>query len=209
MKMTPLALRGLAAALAVAAAGCGEDEPRPPAASPAAEAPAAPAPALEKVAPPPADGLARRTRLDSGEAASPARWLASRAAGRDLPESDPAVARWRDLLAEADARFDESGRMIANRAVQLEAMLREKGLAASTQALVHDLAALAPKGSRAGFGTLCQHYYNLRLQGLDHGGALAALAGTVPRARSILWPEPAEAPAAPAPATPAAPAARP
>ncbi len=210
MKMTPLALRSLAAVLVVAMAGCGEEEPRPGGAT--AEAPAAPA-GLEKVAPPPADALARQGRLDSGAAASPERWLASRAAGRDLPEADPAVAGWHALLAEADARFDESGRMIANRAVQLEAMLREKGIAEGAQALVRDLAALAPKGSRAGFGTLCQHYYNLRLQGLDHRQALAALAGEVPRARSILWPEPADgaapsaAPeaAAPSPPAPAAP----
>lgn len=119
--------------------------------------------------------LWRKAWLDPTDPSTPDRWLASRDAGRDLAPADPAVAAWGQVLDEAKMRFDESGRMIANRAVQLEGMLAEIGVRETAENLVRAFTPLAEKGSRRGFGDLCQHYYNLRVQGEARDGALTAL----------------------------------
>lgn len=131
----------------------------------------------ERVAAPAADDLARRKWLTQTDDSPPELWLASREAGRDLGAKDPAVAGWRDALADAGARFGETDRMIANRAVQLEAMLREIDIEEGAKQILRDFATLAPKGARAGFSDLCQHYYNLRAQGVGRAEALDRLRG--------------------------------
>ncbi|MCK0197960.1 hypothetical protein MWN34_13685 [Ancylobacter sp. 6x-1] len=134
----------------------------------------------EKAPTPAPDDLARRSHLGQMDGATPGRWLASREAGHDVPEMDPAVERWNTLLADADSRFDESGRMIANRLVQLTEMLAEKDLAEPGQRLLADLSALAVPGARAGFGTVCQYYFNLRRGGMERDAALALLKTQAP-----------------------------
>lgn len=150
----------LPAAAALALAGCfseGESEPR------------------ERVAAPASAGTSGKSWLDPRDSTPPGLWLASRQEGRDVAPSDPAVARWDALLADADSRFDETDRMIANRAVQLEGMLKGVGVDASADAIIRAFLPLAEPGSQRGFGALCQHYYNLRASGEGAQQALAAL----------------------------------
>ncbi|MEZ0212600.1 MAG: hypothetical protein ACAH27_06585 [Xanthobacteraceae bacterium] len=145
---------------ALALAGCfGESEPD--------------AAARERVAPP--DGAARKAWLDPADPLDPALWLASREAGRDVARDAAAVLRWKALLTDADARFGETDRMIANRAAQLEGMLREIGARESAHDIVTLFLPLAAPGSRRGFSDLCQHYFNLRSQGATSEAALATL----------------------------------
>lgn len=162
MNAVPLLLiRALfGAAVVVALAGC-SDEREPE--------------RRERVAAPAGDAVARLTWLSPTDGTEPALWLASREAGSDVAPSDPAVADWRARLADADDRFGETDRMIANRAVQLETMLGEIKVAEPARELLADFSGLAAKGSRSGFSDLCQHYYNLRARGLSRDAALAAL----------------------------------
>ncbi|WP_371346310.1 hypothetical protein [Ancylobacter sp. IITR112] len=151
----------LGAVLALALAGCpGDSEPE----------------TRERVSAPATDAIARKTWLQPTDDTEPEAWLASRDAGADVAPNAPAAKAWHDVLDEADSRFGESGRMIANRAVQLETMLSEIGIRESARDIIADFSTLAGKGARAGFSDLCQHYYNLRQQGLDRTAALAALA---------------------------------
>jgi hypothetical protein len=168
----PRLSRALAGAgLALALAGCPSEAPPEP---------------RERVAAPPGDDAARKdlalkSWLQPTDSDDPDVWLASRDAGHDVAPGDPAVAQWRAILTDADARFGETDRMIANRAVQLEAMLREIHVKQSAREIVADFAPLAATGSRSGFSDLCQHYYNLRVQGLTRAAALAALRREAPR----------------------------
>jgi hypothetical protein len=155
-------LARLSAAIGIAlAAGCSE-EPQ--------EAGAVRSVAKE----PPA--IHRMERLVVTEGPSPARWLASRQAGRDLPEEDPLVAEYARMLESAGRRFREYPRMIANRAVQLEEMLAEKNMPEAAPRIIEELSAI-PGDTRyvESFGALCQQYYNLRLQGLERAEALKLL----------------------------------
>ncbi len=170
----PLARALFGAVLAFTLAGCpdeGERETR------------------ERVAAPANDAIARKTWLQPTDGTAPDVWLASRAAGADLPPSDPAVAPWHALLADADERFGETDRMIANRAVQLETMLGEIDVKEGVREIVTGFAGLAPKGSRSGFSDLCQHYFNLRSQGASREAAFAALRAEPVRAVDTAAPE--------------------
>lgn len=129
----------------------------------------------ERVAAEAGDALVRKTWLQPTDATPPALWLASREAGADLATDAPAVAEWRDVLGDADQRFGETDRMIANRAAQLETMLAEIDIRETARQLLEDFASLAAKGSRSGFSDICQHYFNLRSQGMSRSDALAAL----------------------------------
>ncbi len=95
---------------------------------------------------PAGNSSARKTWLEPTDALGPDVWMASREAGSDLAPSSPAVAAWRGLLSDADSRFDETDRMIANRTVQLEGMLREIGVRESAQDI---LRAFMPLAARA------------------------------------------------------------
>lgn len=126
----------------------------------------------------------QRIWLDLHDGTDPSVWLASREAGRDLDEHDEAVARADRILDAAAPMFMETQRMIANRAVQLSAMLAGIGIAETPTALVARLAAIQSKlGGRGYFGDLCQHYFNLRSQGGDAEAAVAALSGGIGGAR--------------------------
>ncbi|MCK0208495.1 hypothetical protein MWN33_10675 [Starkeya koreensis] len=161
----PLSRALIGAAVAAAAlAGCSEERSDGRAQEP-----------RERVAAPVTDDLARRKWLSPTDDSPPDLWLASREAGRDIGAKDPAVAGWHDALADAGARFGETDRMIANRAVQLETMLREIRIEEGAKQILADFAKLAPKGARAGFSDLCQHYYNLRAQGVGRAEALERL----------------------------------
>lgn len=177
----------LASLLAVGLAGCpGESEPEP----------------RERVATPASNAVAARKWLEPADKIAPAQWLASREAGSDVAPGAPTVAAWQKRLDEADARFGETDRMIANRAAQLETMLGEIGVRESASQIIEEFMPFAQKGSRRGFSDLCQHYYNLRKQGLSQSAALAALSEEPVRAEPVA---PADPPAnPPSPAAPAA-----
>lgn len=114
--------------------------------------------------------------LGPGSHIAPAQWLASRAEKSELPAQDARVETVRKELAEAARQFGEEPRMIANRAVQLEEMLAERGIDESATDLIETLMPLgSAAGPREGFGTVVQHYFNLRKQGLDRGAALSRL----------------------------------
>jgi hypothetical protein len=140
------------------------DDPAPPQAPSADSAPA-----------PSAFSLATRSWIDVDDKLPPAVWLASREAGRDVGADDPAAASLRTLLHEADIRFTEGPRMVANRAVQVETMLAERGVKESPRAVIEALVSIADVGERAGFGETCQHYVIARTSSADQATALASL----------------------------------
>jgi hypothetical protein len=107
---------------------------------------------------------------------TPAQWLAGRDAAEPRPHDDPIVRKLaRDLVA-ANRLYRESERMIANRAAQLEDMLREIGVTETASNILEDLARLPGEaGQTEGFGAISQHYYNLRANRMDREAALAQL----------------------------------
>jgi len=140
------------------------DEPVIEASTPAQPA-SAPAPRLHALA-----WLKRTDPIDADV------WLASRDAGHDLEPLDPAVTQMRRRLEVAAHRFRDHPRMIANRAVQLETMLKEKGIDELAPGLIDTLCEVP--GDRRyveSFSSLTQQYYNLRLEGLDKAQAVEAL----------------------------------
>lgn len=140
------------------------DEPATEASAPAQSA-SAPAPHLHALA-----WLKRTDPIDADV------WLASREAGHDLEPLDPAVTEMHRRLEVAAQRFRDHPRMIANRAVQLETMLKEKGIDEPAPSLIETLCEVP--GNRRyieSFSSLTQQYYNLRLEGLDKAKAVEAL----------------------------------
>jgi hypothetical protein len=124
--------------------------------------------------------LVRREWIAQHDKIAPELWLASRAAGIDVPASDPAVSDMRTMLAAAHERFGDPSRMIANRAVQLETMLKEKGISEPAPDLIKSLTAAAgTTRGYEGFGAMCQKYFILREQGVAREKALAELATKV------------------------------
>ncbi len=123
--------------------------------------------------------LVRKEWIARQDKIAPDQWLASRAAGVDVAPFDPSVAAMRSLLTAAHERFGDPSRMIANRAVQLEGMLKEKGLAEPAPELIRLLmqAAGPTENMRSfeGFGAMCQKYFILREQGIARDQALAHL----------------------------------
>jgi hypothetical protein len=161
-----MARAGLIALLPLLGLGC-EDAAEP-------EVTATPAP--QKAESP---ALPRIKWLDSNDGITPERWLASRAADADLPETSPEVEAMRDELNRAAEQFRDPPRMIANRAVQLEDMLAGRGIEESAPELIDLLSeATAKTGLKQGFGAVCQHYFNLRQQGIGRDAALEQLKGT-------------------------------
>jgi hypothetical protein len=123
--------------------------------------------------------LVRKEWIARQDKITPDQWLASRAAGVDVAPSDPSVSAMRALLAAAHERFGDPSRMIANRAVQLEGMLKEKGIVEPAPELIRLLlqAAGTTENMRSfeGFGAMCHKYFILREQGVARDQALAQL----------------------------------
>ena len=105
----------LIAALALSITACGDEA--------AHETESAPAPVAAQ-----AESLNALEWLKQTHAIAPEHWLASREAAHDLDQYDPSVGDMRRVLETAAMRFRDHPRMIANRAVQLEGMLKEKGI---------------------------------------------------------------------------------
>lgn len=113
--------------------------------------------------------------LDHKSSLSPAEWLVRRRDGGG-PEFDARVASVEKDLSRAHAIFRESQRMIANRAVQLEGMLRELGAKEDAASILADIMSIPGEvGQTEGFGAVTQHYYILRSNKTDREQALAML----------------------------------
>lgn len=156
------ASRSAAASALLLIGGC--DDPAPEPTAHVVEAPAAGA-----------FSATGREWIDIDDKVSPALWLASREAGKDVDPADPAVQSLATLLHEADLRFTEGPRMVANRSVQVQSMLAERGVRETPRAVIAGLVSIAEVGERFGFGETCQHYVNARAAGPDQASALAAL----------------------------------
>jgi hypothetical protein len=123
--------------------------------------------------------LPRIKWLEARGDVTPERWLASRAAQIDLDGNNPSVTALRADLNAAAARFGDPPRMIANRAVQLEEMLAAQGIDEHAPDIISLLLSTASAGApKEGFGALCQHYFNLRQQGVGRDDALRQLKET-------------------------------
>jgi hypothetical protein len=147
--------------LALVLAACGEE----------ASEPSAP-----RTVPAPPKAVYQLELLGVTDRIPPEQWLASRQAGRDLPEDDPNVVALRRTLDIAGRRFREFPRMVANRAVQLEEMLQQQKMPEPAPELIVRLSGVVGEERHVeSFGAICQHYYNLRMQGLDQQEALEVL----------------------------------
>jgi hypothetical protein len=103
-----------------------------------------------------------------------AEWLVERQ--KYASPADRDVDKVRAILNAAGRRFEESPRMIANRALQLQHMLNEIGDQTSAVALTRDLHnVLGGTAASPGFGNLGAYYVNLRKSGMDRSIALDAL----------------------------------
>lgn len=143
-------------------AGCGDDDPA--AATADGDKPAASAaPKFEKW-------------LQPNSKLAAAQWMASRNAKAVKPVTDPDVQEIDADLASAHALYRESERMIANRSVQVEDMLKDIGVTEPAADILDDLTKIAGEvGQTEGFGAVSQHYFNLRSSGISRPEALASL----------------------------------
>ncbi len=164
--MTTLRALALLGAVALPLAGCGGEEERE-------REPGAIAARSDRAAP-------ETAWLSPTDRTEPAVWLARHAAGGQ-PVDPAALVALRASLAEARGRFVEDPRMVANRTMQLEAMLAEiqipeNQVAESPAALIADLAGVAAaSGRRQLYGEMCQHYVTVRRDGHSREAALARL----------------------------------
>jgi len=108
----------------------------------------------------------------------PALWLASKEAGRQLANNDPAVARVRKAFESGASKYLESDRMIANRTAQLADMLAKDGKPETAADLIEGLSSVVKADyGKETYGELCQFYFILRHNGADQEAALAQLRG--------------------------------
>lgn len=114
--------------------------------------------------------------LEPGSDLTPQQWLLSRREKSVRPLNSPEVLRVRKLLDAAHQLYRESSRIIANRTVQVEEALREKGFEEDAIRILEDLGGIAGEvGQTEGYGALSQHYLNMRTKGLGRGEALAEI----------------------------------
>lgn len=107
---------------------------------------------------------------------SPADWLLARASRSGTNADDALRASTQKELETAAIRSGDTPRMVANRAVQLEAMLRAAGYDEPALTLIGDLAdTVGEAGQAGGFGAICQYYFTLRTSGSTRDQALDEL----------------------------------
>ncbi|PRD41306.1 hypothetical protein C5748_22530 [Phyllobacterium phragmitis] len=119
--------------------------------------------------------IAEKRWLEISEPTAPEHWLASREAGADVALSAPEVEAFRNLLARADRRYTETPRMIANRAVQIEEMLADRGIDENARLVIEGLTEVGADDEGRGFGETAQHYFNARANGADREEGLRLL----------------------------------
>ncbi|WP_292481212.1 MULTISPECIES: hypothetical protein [unclassified Methylophaga] len=102
--------------------------------------------------------------LDGQVAMSPQEWLVKRSRA-EINDETAEIERTAELLITAADRFDESHRMIANRAAQLEDMLFEHNIKETAVNRLEWFTKLPTLQTPHSFSALCQYYYNLRTKG--------------------------------------------
>ncbi|THK43425.1 hypothetical protein E8Q33_00970 [Methylophaga sp. SB9B] len=102
--------------------------------------------------------------LDGQVEMSPQEWLVKRSHA-EVTDEKAEIERTAELLVIAADRFDESHRMIANRAAQLEDMLLEHRINETAVDRLEWFTKLPTLQTPHSFSALCQYYYNLRTQG--------------------------------------------
>jgi hypothetical protein len=102
--------------------------------------------------------------LDGQVEMSPQEWLVKRSHA-EVTDEKAEIERTAELLVIAADRFDESHRMIANRAAQLEDMLLEHRIHETAVDRLEWFTKLPTLQTPHSFSALCQYYYNLRTQG--------------------------------------------
>ncbi|MBS0235320.1 MAG: hypothetical protein JSR99_17770 [Proteobacteria bacterium] len=119
--------------------------------------------------------VAEKSWLTLQDDVRPEVWLIEHEENGGVKSSNASESAVRRALAEASAKFRDSPRMIANRAVQLEGMLKEEGGDESAIVLISRLnGAIAPNRIES-FGAAGQQYYNMRKAGLSEQQAIDAL----------------------------------
>lgn len=104
--------------------------------------------------------------LDGQVALTPQEWLVLRSrASVNETDRDNEVHRTALLLIQASRRYNESHRMVANRAAQLEDMLFDQGQNEAAVELLEWFVDLPPLTTPHSFSALCQYYSTLRSQG--------------------------------------------
>lgn len=114
--------------------------------------------------------------LGARDEIEPVEWLLAREklAGINIAEGDE--AKLKTALAAASALFRGEPRMIANRAAQLEEMLRPEGGNETAIWLITELTGVvAGPGRVESFGAVGQQYYNMRKAGFTGEKALKEL----------------------------------
>ncbi len=106
----------------------------------------------------------------------PEDWLiAHEAKDSSTPASIRDPGEVRRALIEASEKFHDTPRMIANRAVQLEGMLKEEGGGETAIVLISGLNGAVAANRIESFGAAGQQYYNMRKAGFTGEQALDAL----------------------------------
>lgn len=159
MNAAPAALKLSGIALTLLLSGCGDEQPRQQ--------------SSEKQS-----GLTKVEQTDwlsMQDETAPGDWLIAREmkSGAKLAPDD--ADKLRQSLAEASARFKDSPRMIANRAVQLERMLKDEGGDESASVLIAGLTRVVAPGRIESFGAAGQQYVNMRKAGLSRERAFDEL----------------------------------
>lgn len=107
---------------------------------------------------------------------SPADWLLARGSLSDTKIDDVLRASTQKDLETAARRSGDTPRMVANRAVQLEAMFLAAGYDEPALTLIADLTeTMGEVGQAGGFGAICQYYFTLRTSGSTRDQALDEL----------------------------------
>ncbi|MFT3731900.1 MAG: hypothetical protein QM780_10860 [Hyphomicrobium sp.] len=119
--------------------------------------------------------VSESTWLTEQDDIKPEVWLIEHETRNGAKQSETDMNELRRSLIEASAKFHDSPRMIANRAVQLEDMLKEEGGDETAIVLISRLNdAIAPNRIES-FGAAGQQYYNMRKAGFTGEQALDAL----------------------------------
>ncbi len=109
--------------------------------------------------------------LTMEESVEPADWLIYK-----IYKVDPAEYEGREeirtLLLQLNSHYTESTRMLANRTMQTFKMLAENGLSIELERFMADFAKIPSEGTMTVYGSYCQHYFNLRAQGVAHEAAV-------------------------------------
>ncbi len=114
--------------------------------------------------------------LELKDETPPADWLVSRAQATGRKLSGDEISSLKQSLSTAVERLGESARMIANRSVQLEGMLKALGYDEDAIELIEALTStIGETGQTEGFGAVSQQYYNMRKAGLTEEQATADL----------------------------------